>query len=90
MSIALIKTAVRARFFLTSRERASRQIKNSCDDYLSLEKTIPTDGGERHEIAFEPAIWISGVSWSADGRHVLATGKHLGVATNYSVTSAAS
>ena len=47
MSMVLIRTAVRARFFLTSRERASRQIQKSCDDYLSLEKMITTDCGAR-------------------------------------------
>lgn len=43
MNMVLIRTAVRALFFLTSRASASRQIKNSCDDYLSLEKMIIPD-----------------------------------------------
>jgi hypothetical protein len=47
MSLIIIRTAVRTRFFLTSRERASRQIQSSCDDYLALTKLITPDCGRR-------------------------------------------
>lgn len=47
MKQGLIKSAVRSRFFLTSRRRASNQIRASLQHYLSLAERIGPEAGRR-------------------------------------------